>query len=103
MSVALFCPMWAYGGGIFSSDPVTMETGYIGHGNEFIPNFSALALDGNLLFFLFWGFFWDVKCIILKSTLITSTWLSFEFYLACKLQLLQHLYERELCLSCQRV
>lgn len=57
MSVARFCPVWACRGGIFSSDPVTMETGYIGHGKEFIPNFSALALDKQLVVFLFFVFF----------------------------------------------
>lgn len=44
MTVALFCPVWACGAGIFSPDPVTMETGYIGHGE-------ALGLDQPLVGF----------------------------------------------------
>lgn len=45
MTVALFCPVWACGAGIFSSDPVTMETGYMGHGEAFYPNSSELDLN----------------------------------------------------------
>lgn len=50
-SVALFCPKWACGAGIFSPDPVTMETGYIGHGEAFSPNSSKLGLDQPLVVF----------------------------------------------------
>lgn len=45
MTLALFCPLWARNGGIFSPDPVTMETGYIGHGKVLHPNSRALGLD----------------------------------------------------------
>lgn len=50
MTVALFCPVWACGAGIFSSDPVTMETGYIGHGEAFHPNSDDLSLDKPFVF-----------------------------------------------------
>lgn len=51
MTVALFCPVWACGGGIFSPDPVTMVTGYIGHGDALHPNSSYLGLDKPGFFF----------------------------------------------------
>lgn len=35
MTAPLLCPVWACGSVIFSPDPVTMETGYIGHGEAF--------------------------------------------------------------------
>lgn len=48
MTAALFCPVWACGAGIFSPDPVTMETGYIGH---FILKMVNWFWTGHLLFF----------------------------------------------------
>lgn len=35
MTGAPFRPVWACAAGIFSPDPVTMETGYMGHGEAF--------------------------------------------------------------------
>lgn len=51
MTVTLFCPVWACGAGIFSPDPVTMETGYIGHGEAFCPNSGELVSDRPLVGF----------------------------------------------------
>ncbi len=53
MTVTLLCPVWACGAGKFSPDPVTMETGYIGHGEAFYPNSIELDLDRQLVFFSF--------------------------------------------------
>lgn len=50
MTVALFCPVWACGAGIFSPDPVTMETAYIGH-EALHLNCSDLGSDKPLVFF----------------------------------------------------
>lgn len=58
MTVALFCPVWACGAGIFSADPVTMVTVYIGHGEAFHPNSSELGLDKPLVVF------YDVKHVL---------------------------------------
>lgn len=52
MTVAQFWTVWACGAGIFSPDPVTMETRYIGHGEAFHPNSSELVLDKSLVFWL---------------------------------------------------
>lgn len=49
MTVALFCPVWPCGAGIFSPDPVTMETGYIGHGETFYPHSRELDSDQPLV------------------------------------------------------
>lgn len=51
MTVALFCPVWACGAGIFSTDPVTMETGYIGHVEALHPKSDELVLDRPLVVF----------------------------------------------------
>lgn len=52
MTVALFCPVWACSADIFSPDPVTMETGYIGHVEAFYPNSSEFGLDNSLVVFV---------------------------------------------------
>lgn len=51
MTVALFCPVWACSADIFSPDPVTMETGYIGHVEAFYRNSSEFGLDNSLVVF----------------------------------------------------
>lgn len=63
MTVALFRPVWACGAGIYSPDPVTMETEYMGHGEAFC--FYSCDLDEPLVVVLFN----DVKhvlCVIKK-------------------------------------
>lgn len=60
MTVALFCPVWACGAGIFRPDPVTMATGYIGHGEAFRPNSRELGLDKPFVVF------YDVKRTIFE-------------------------------------
>lgn len=50
MTVALFRPVWACGAGIFSLDPVTMETEYMGHGEVFCFNSCDLGESLVVLF-----------------------------------------------------
>ena len=52
MTVALFCPVWVCSADIFSPDPVTMETGYIGHVEAFYPNSSEFGLGNSLVVFV---------------------------------------------------
>lgn len=64
MTVALFCPKWACGAGIFSPDPVTMETAYIGHGEALHFNCSDFGSDKTFCFCFFLGFFMpNIYCV----------------------------------------